>query len=271
MIQMEKRQHIDTPLPSLKTKHLFEQRHVSLLARSALDIDSYSHWLSTVTAIQDSIYCVDAYYESNRTLSFSDEWPLWELIRSEIRKSNGSASFSVWSDFSDLRRYGGVEARIHEFDLIDPREFGDIVRLKASDVRMARGLIWSYVGTPHRAVLEFWNTFDECGELIEDLADITEDGKDWNFNFWLYSFMAEGDVQRSHAITSATLRRKLAALEESYANLPSEQQDRCANVFKQTLTAGCLTLKNCGIVDNVVKTGRVIRFSEANNLLAVAS
>src|SRR5258706_185727 len=103
---------------------------------------------------------------------------MWELVQSRIRESNASSSFSVWKSFSELRRYGQVEARIHAFDLIDPREFAWIASLKTADVRMARALIWSYLCTPPQSVLNFWMTFDECGELIEDLDDVAEDGRD---------------------------------------------------------------------------------------------
>jgi len=254
-----------------KTGVLFRSRLVDQLAQALLDRDQYSHWFSSATAIQDAIYRIDSYYESNHALLFSHEQPLWESVQLKIRESNGCLSFSVWKDFSDLRRYGKVEARIHEFDLIDPREFGDIARLKTSDVRISRALIWSYLANPPQSVLNFWNTFDECGELIEDLADIHEDGRDWNFNFWLYSYMATGEVSRSHATTSRTLRQKLATLEGAYAKLPNAHRRRCAGPFHQTLTAGAKALRECGIVFDLLTGGRIIHFGDEKRVLEVAA
>jgi hypothetical protein len=260
-------------IPSIhseKTEELFRNRLVDLLARKVLDGDEYSHWRLSASAIQEAIYRIDTYYESHRTLSIPMEQPMWELVELRIRESNGFSCFSVWKSFSELRQYAHVEARIHSFDMIDSRELANIVSLKASDVRIARALIWSYGATPPQSVLKFWASFDECGELIEDLADITEDGKDWNFNFWLYSYMAEGDVARSIIGASHTLRRKLAALEDAYMKLPDVDRTRFANILQETLRAGGRTLGQCGIVFDRVAHGRVLRYGEEGVLKAIA-
>lgn len=254
-----------------KTNELFGRRLVDPLAQALLDKDKYLHWLSSATAIQNAIYRIDSYYESHQALSYSSEQPMWELVQSRIRESNASSSFSVWKSFSELRRYGQVEARIHAFDLIDPREFAWIASLKTADVRMARALIWSYLRTPPQSVLNFWMNFDECGELIEDLGDIAEDGRDWNFNFWLYSYMAEGNVAKSLLGASRTLGQKLAALEETYRRLPNVERDRCAGALRQTLRAGAAALRRCGIVVDLLAQGMVLRYGEEQDALEAAA
>ena len=138
--------------------------------------------------------------------------------------------------------------------------------LKSSDVAIARALIWSYGRTPARGVLDFWSCFDQCGELIEDLADITEDGRDWNFNFLLYSYMAKRDVGWSIIGASQTLRRKLLALEDAYMRLPDAERRMFASVLRHTLQVGKGTLEECGIVFDVVANGRVLPYGEGDNV-----
>lgn len=263
------RQELIPSICSQKTKELFRSRRVELLAKSVLDEDEYSHWRSSAARIQEGIYALDTYYESHRTLSISAEQPMWELVGAKIRESNGSFCFSVWKSFSELRQYSQVEGRIHSFDIIDAREFSHIVSLKTSDVQIARALIWSYLAAP-RSVLDFWASFDECGELIEDLTDIAEDGKDWNFNFWLYSYMAQGDVAQSIIGASHTLRSKLYALEDSYLRLPDVERARYATVVRRALRAGARTLQQCGVVFNLVANGLILRYGEQRGLDAVA-
>jgi hypothetical protein len=259
------------PKHSKKTDELFHVRLVDPLAQAVLDPNEYHHWLSSAIAIQDAIYQIDSYYESHRTLSLPNEQPMWECVDSRIRGSNGSSSFAVWRSFSDLRRYGQVEARIHSFDLIDAREFADIASLKTADVRIARALIWSYLATPSQSLVDFWTTFDECGELIEDLADIKEDGRDWNFNFWLYTYMAKGNVTQSLIGASQTLRNRLAALEEAYSKLPNVDRDACGGALRQTLRAGAATLKNSGIVFDRLAHGSVWRYGQEREALNVVA
>lgn len=264
---MNNENYIHPTQPCEKTSELFRARLVNPLANALLGKNEFSDWLSSAMAIQDAIYRIDSYYESHRALSLPSEQPMWELVESRIRESNGSSGFLVWKSFSELRRYGQIEARIHAFDVIDQREFSDIASLKTADVRIARALIWSYLAVPSRSVLNFWMAFDECGELIEDLADITEDGRDWNFNFWLYSYMAKGDVTRSLTGASRTLRQKLAALEEAYMKLPNFDRDRFAGVLRRTLTAGAVTLRYSGIVFELLAHGRVLRYGEEQDVL----
>jgi hypothetical protein len=252
---------------SKKIEDLFRNRLVNPLAQEVLDADEYSHWRLSAAAIQEAIYKIDTYYESYRTLYVSTEQPMWESVESRIKESNGHSSFSMWKSFSELRQYGLLEARIHAFDIIDPREFNQIVSLKSSDVAIARALIWSYAHTPPRSVLNFWSCFDQCGELIEDLADVTEDGRDWNFNFWLYSYMAKRGVGESIIGASQTLRQKLSALEDAYMRLPHADRDRCASVMQQTLRAGRRTINQCGIVFELVAHGTILQYDQEQDVL----
>jgi len=252
---------------SEKIEELFRNRLVHLLARSVLDGNDYTHWLSSAAEIQEAIYRIDTYYEANGSLSMPAEQPMWGLVETRIRESNGSSCFSVWKRFSELRQYSHIESRIHAFDMIDPREFAHIVSLKAADVQIARALIWSYGTAPPQSVLDFWACFDQCGELIEDLADINEDGGDWNFNFWLYSYMAEGDVARSVIASSQILSRKLSALEEAHMNLPTVEGIRCAEVVQKTLRAGRRALSQCGMVFDLVGRGTILRYGEEPGML----
>jgi hypothetical protein len=253
-----------------KIEDLFRNRLVDLLARSVLDRDELLHWHTSATAIQKAIYRIDSYYETHRTLFVPEEQPMWALVESNIRASNGSTCFSVWKSFSELRDYGQVESRIHDFDIINPRELVRIVGLKSSDVRIARSLIWSYRSVPPKPVLDFWSSFDECGELTEDLADISEDGQDWNFNFWLYSYMAQGDVTRSVVAASETLRLKLSALEDAYMKLPTLERARYKEVMRHTLRNGRGALRNSGIVFTRVAHDLVRRYDEQGSLEVVA-
>lgn len=255
---------------SQKIDALFQGRQVEQLALAVLDKDQYVHWRISATAIQDAIYSIDSYYESHETLSVPTERPMWDAVESRIRASNGSDNFTVWHSFEGLRQYGRIESRIHVFEQIDPRELSHIAGLKASDVRIARELIWSYGTSVSQSVLDFWASYDECGELIEDLADVKEDGRDWNFNFWLYSYMAGGSVTRSIVGASQALRRKLAALEAAYLMLPDAARYNYAGVMKATLRAGQNTLQQAGTVYDLIAQGRIWRYGEHGLIEAAA-
>lgn len=254
-----------------KTERLFHHRFVTLLARSVLDRDQCVEWWRSAVSIQHAIYSIDAYYELNPTVSAAAERPFWRSIESAIRRSNGGAMFSVWKRLSDLRRYATVEARIHAFDVIDVREFEGIASLKASDVGIARELVWSYGERPARSVYDFWRCLDECAELIEDVADIPEDGRDWNFNFWLYSYLATGNAARSVRGASHALVRRLATLEDAYRGLPLAPRYSFANVFRQTLAAGRSALDQCDVVFTEVASGRLLQYGTQEAAIARAA
>lgn len=250
------------PKYSQKIDALFNGRLVEQLALAVLNNDQYMHWRMSAMAIQEDIYNIDSYYESHGTLSAPVEQPMWAAVESRIRESNGSGNIIVWRSFEALRQYGQIESRIHAFDQIDPRELSHIAGLKASDVRIARALIWSYGTAVSQSVLDFWASYDECGELIEDLADVVEDGRDWNFNFWLYSYMAGGNVARSIDGASQALGAKLASLEAVYLMLPDTVRYKYADVVKTTLRAGRKTLRQSGTVYDLIAQGGIWRYGE---------
>ena len=94
------------------------------------------------------------------------------------------------------------------------------------------------------SLLRYWEIYDEAWELIEDLVDIGEDGRDWNFNFWLYTFMAGGSGSAGVIGAANVLVRKLRALECSYSDLSTSQRASFAPSFRRTLTSGEWAMRN---------------------------
>jgi hypothetical protein len=243
-----------------KTQNLFRRRFLDLLARAALEGDEYIQWREDAVAIQGAIYSVDFYYEENATLLAQGEAPLWRFVEKAVARSSGGSSCLAWSRLMDLRRYATVEARIHAFDAIDGKEFGEIVGWKCADVGIARELIWGYGREPRQVVQDFWRRLDECAELIEDLTDIPEDCRDWNFNFWLYSFRAKGNSEESITSTSRVLGQRLDWLENSYRCMAPSERARYRRAFSYTVCAGRRALDRAGIVFDVVASGAVARY-----------
>jgi hypothetical protein len=254
-----------------KSYDLFDKRGIVGLAQSWLAPDEYGEWIERALALQVSIYGLDLYYEGRATLRHAEEGALWERIERELNGGRRDNDDLLWESYADLRLYADVETRIHQFDRIDPREFPSIARLKCADVRMARGLIWTLGGHAHPKVLRYWELYDQCWELIEDVLDIGEDGTDWNFNFWLYSFMAGGRAEEGVFAARAALWRKMAELDDSYRRLPSDVSRAVADSFNSTLAAATVSRRCWPRVLSAITKGRVLRFGEQIGIAARAA
>lgn len=248
-------------LTSTKIHALFEHRRVRLLARE-LDAESFAVWEKEATVIQQAIYVLDTYYETSPNLLQACEAPMWQGVINAITASRGSADAIVWSAFAALQRYATVERRIHAFDSIDVQEFGRVVDLKCADVRIARALIWDHAGQyPDRAEMAFWNLYDQCWELIEDVLDLDEDGGDWNFNFWLYLLMSGQAPDGGVVEVAALLERKLSELEELSMTARPHLRRLCHEELSRTKVVGARTLRICDrITGQVIASGKVTSF-----------
>lgn len=254
----ETQQHV-----SAKISALFTYREIFRVAKYTLPKDHLKHWCVTACAIQSHIYQLDFCYEQSEKIQRPEEDLLWSGLENCIRTGEGSRSESLWSGLADLRLYSEVESRIHAFDLIDVREFATVVRLKCADVRMARSLIGFYARSPFSSRLSrFWDLYDQCWELLEDLTDVGEDGLDWNFNFWLYAFMSGQDMLAGCLAAAITLRGKLYQLEQAYCGLPSVEQVHVTQSFRRTVSCGAWWLNRWWLPMRAIRGGIVRRFSE---------
>jgi hypothetical protein len=217
-----------------KAHSLLACRGVSAMARRVLDVDSLAEWSSYAHRIQAAIYRLDFHYESTMAIRWHDEAPLWEEVERALADGAGGSS-DPWACLDALRRYADAERRIHEFDVIDRREFDGILVQKCADVRIARSLVWAFVPTAcSTSELAFWSVYDQCWEIIEDLADLHEDGRDWNLNFWLYGPMAGVDPMGTIAAVRELLVRRLASLEQVVNQVPATAAGGCAAAFRRT-------------------------------------
>jgi hypothetical protein len=247
----------------LKSYDLFQKRRVLELAKSHLSPEAYDEWLARTLSVQLSIYGLDLYYEQCATLCPGEERPLWQQLENELNLDRHPSNEFLWAGFADLQAYAEVESRLHQFEAVDIREFAAVAQLKCADVRMARGFIWSYGSRPSNSrILRYWNLYDQCWELIEDILDIGEDGTDWNFNFWLYSFMAGGDPVASVMASCRVLWMKLAQLEDAYYRLPTEHLSVMAGSFRATSFATTLAKRCQRRVLSAISHGKVLRFGE---------
>lgn len=255
-----------SPSPSRsfdKTLALFQGRLVLSLARMHLDPDAFAEWFRHACSVQQAIYDIDHYYERSACIEIGLEAPLWSDVERHLRMGTATPGMTVWSAFQDLRRYADAERRLHALDVIDPREFERLLLLKCSDVRIARALIWSYGGhMPVPSECHFWSVYDQCWELIEDLQDLHEDGRDWNFNFWLYSFMAGQSAEEGIGAATELLKRKVSELQAAYCRLPSASVYRYRGSLDATVLAANTAAHQHGLVLAFIAAGRAIRFAD---------
>jgi len=226
-----------------KSLRLFSQRGVLELGRHVLRVERASTWLQHILSIQEAIYRIDDYFEGNKELSYHALKRMWNDVETAISEADVAPIEHCWASFCRLRLYESAEKRIHDGHLIDPREYQQIVSLKVSDVAIARSLIWSYAGySPSDQDYRFWYLLDECGELLEDLQDLSEDVASLNFNFWLYSHMAGGSLISGALSAEDTLRQKLHQLELAYRRLSGESVRASKPTFLRMMKAGQRTL-----------------------------
>lgn len=240
---ISRRENVSKSLaPLTKIQSLFTHRQVIAQARLDLDEDAYKEWLKQATQIQTSIYSIDDYYERSKSIETRVENPMWLATEEHLRANPASGASGIWSAYTDLKYYADAERRIHISDFIDPREFETILPLKCSDVRIARTLIWSYSSKPlSSAEIKFWSLYDQCWELLEDAIDLDEDGKDWNFNFWLYPFMMGGVTVNCVQQVTLLLQRKLHELELACQHLPSNIRPFGEKLYAHTLSCSTVT------------------------------
>ncbi len=67
---------------------------------------------------------------------------------------------------------------------------------------------------------------------------MSEDGCDWNFNFWLYPHMAGRPLLSDNEITGALLKSKLYALEAAFARMSDSDQVDWQFCFQNVVRAG---------------------------------
>ncbi len=252
----------DSELKNLKKSYLLlKQRGVIGTAQSELEPGAFEDWLNAALIIQSSIYMIDSLYENETTIDTIIEKPMWKKVLQNISESEGSHNCDIGIAFEDLQRYADAERRIHAFDLIDSREFESILTLKCSDVRISRSLIWNYskcnIGKRER---NFWSVHDQCWELIEDLQDISEDGKDWNFNFWLYTFMAGHSANDGIRVVEQLLEFKAIILENIFISLPNSINPIYKIALESTFNAIYKVKSDIYKIFIAIKSGKVIRF-----------
>ena len=203
-----------------KSISLFEKRGVYSLARLVLCPEKFNLWLKHALKVQTAIYVVDNHFENTEHILSLDLCHMWNEVENALSSGEMKPIDRCWSSLKKLRDYEKIEQRIHEKDVINPREYERIVSLKTSDVSISRALIWSYkTCMSNGQEQDYWSLFDECGELIEDIQDLSEDGTDWNFNFWLYTFMAGSSVLPGAFAACKILQKKLCELEIAYSKL----------------------------------------------------
>lgn len=244
-----------------KAQELLAQRGVLALAARRLEPEAVRAWHASAIATQATIYSLDGYYEESAKIESGREAHLWRGVARRLYEGEGARDEGVWGAFEDLRRYAEAERRVHAFDPIDIREFGSILTLKCADVRIARSLVWCHdsrsVDVRER---RFWCAYDECWELIEDLEDLDEDGRDWNFNFWLYPFMVGRSADEGVSAVGALLHRKVAALDEISTSLPGAVRTACRDALLRTFERAHWARLAYGRVSAAVRSGAVERF-----------
>ncbi len=246
-----------------KTLALFQARLVLPLARTQLDPNAFDEWFAHACSVQQAIYEIDHYYERSALIENDTEAALWKDVDRHVASGAAVPGALVFSALHDLRCYAEAELRLHVLDPIDPREFDTILRLKCSDVRMARGLIWSYGRhVPGVSECRFWSLYDQCWELIEDLEDLDEDGRDWNFNFWLYLFMSGRSAPIGVDSAARLLRRKLAELEDAGNRVPTGIRSLCQAALTRTLSAGEAAERLRGLALKAITNGHVVPFAQ---------
>jgi hypothetical protein len=103
--------------------------------------------------------------------------------------------------------------------------------------------------------------YDECWELIEDLADLDEDGEDWNFNFWLYPFMSGQSATLGVESVTELLLHKLNGLQNACQRLPINSMPLYKRLLARTLSTAKTVVHHRGRVFAAIARGSVMPFA----------
>lgn len=216
--------------------------------------------------LQEKIYYLDKYLESNWELENARLLDLWVPIIGELQQFQLSAQ-EMESMIADLRTYQKMEEEMRQGNFHHQMPIDYSYYIKSCDVRLMRQLIFrefSELASMHS--LEDWVLFDFLTEIQDDLEDLAEDLQIFNGNRLLLSLI--------HSGTRATRREYNAFLDEIERSLrekhkqPDPESDIQKILSEDTRAQLTATRK---LLDQTLKFSANLRLNEASIKRALSS
>ena len=176
---------------SQKIQELFAYRRIPELL-SLAGIEKDSPFVTRLYKLQEVIYDLDLYLESNWDIKKRDLRERWSAIHEALE------AFDVkkkdFEDYTmDIARYEAYELDLRKSKLPISKSFETIYSCKSCDVKLIRKLIYRHAPDLKKKVREKdWVYYDFISEVNDDIDDVFEDCESWNGNRYLISVLKRG-------------------------------------------------------------------------------
>jgi hypothetical protein len=167
--------------------------------------------------LQNSIYELDQYGESNWLINRNDLSQLWCGIYCQLRRWGVNQAEAEHLS-SEIKLYQDIELGLRQ--CISPTNIPihRFYYLKTCDVRLSRRLVASQArGGQQSVLLRMWNCFDLVSEVGDDLTDIAEDSLDFNCNRFILVLKSKGAT-----FTNREYRSFLTSIKSEMLSLVNE-------------------------------------------------
>lgn len=174
-----------------KIKELFAYRKLpELITYGRVEIEDT--FLSKLYDLQEKIYLLDKYLESNWEINKDELHTYWTPIK-EVLSSIGLNANLHNQYLSHIYRYQEHELALREFKAISDQSLDYYYYYKSCDVKLIRRLIYEYKPSLVDAFdLSDWLYFDLVTEINDDIADLEEDHDIINGNGYILNTHLQG-------------------------------------------------------------------------------
>lgn len=176
---------------SQKIHELFAYRRIPELLRLA-GIEKDSPFVTRLYKLQEVIYALDHYLESNWVVKKKDLKARWQAINDSLATFDiGKKDYSAFT--REIERYERYELDLRKDKLPVSRSFERLYSCKSCDVKLMRKLIYRHAPDLKKKVREKdWLFYDLITEVNDDVNDVFEDCESWNGNRFLISLLIKG-------------------------------------------------------------------------------
>lgn len=179
-----------------KAASLLEERAIVPFVTEVCRLRAFSSIERRLLAIQREVYELDLLGESTWRIDKRDLDAAWIPIYRRTQEAFGLDHDSIEQLFVPMKRYQDVELCLRRGISPLVRPIGLHYRLKKCDVQIQRELLMAYAGVRvDENVWRLWSSFDVVTEMVDDLADVAEDGFSFNCNRVMSSVRQVGATQ----------------------------------------------------------------------------
>ncbi|HLF62231.1 MAG TPA: hypothetical protein VI603_00655 [Saprospiraceae bacterium] len=183
---------------SQKINELFAYRRIPELLNLA-GIEKDSPFVARLYALQEVIYALDQYLETNWVVKKKELKKRWDEIYDAL-SAFGIRKKDYIMYTSDVERYERYELDLRKNKLPVNRSFETLYSCKSCDVKLIRTLIYRHAPDLKKKLREKeWEYYDLITEVNDDIQDVFEDCESWNGNRFLISVLVRGKGQTRRA------------------------------------------------------------------------